>query len=202
MTKPLPIDVCHLYRITDVVRGKFYIGKHRGVQRAAYWGGGKRIKAHVKKHGFQDLKYEILVIADEKYIYDLEKKYVTEEFIKDNPNCLNLCRGGIGGNFGAQPWNKGKKWNDAAREKMRQAKLNKVSNRLGKKNSEEHNLKISLAHTGKTWITDAGRKKLSELNKGKVWERVDCPHCGKNVPWHMRNQKHFEKCDRKELNYA
>ncbi len=202
MTARLPTEVCHLYRITDTVRGKFYIGKHRGSEKSSYWGSGRRIRSHVKKYGSQDLIYEILVIGTEEYIYEIEKKYVTDEFIASNPNCLNLCAGGIGGNMGHGAWNKGKKWDDAAKEKMRLAKLGKVSPRKGAVNSPEHRLKISLARVGKVCITEEARKKLSAINKGKVWERVDCPHCGKSVPWHMRNQKHFDKCERKDFNYA
>jgi hypothetical protein len=198
VTDRLPTGICHLYQITDPNTGKFYIGKHRGTRRAQYWGGGTRIKAYVKKHGYSHLKYEVLVIASEEYIYDLESRYVTEDFIKANPQCLNLCRGGMGGNLGQVPWNKGKPWSDEAKEKMRQAKVGKVGGRLGKINSPEHRAAISAAHKGRTWITDEGRKRLSDAHRGRVWPKVECPHCNRLVSDHTKNRYHFDNCKDKE----
>ena len=198
MTERLPTDVCHLYRITDPNTGKFYIGKHRGARRAQYWGGGKRIKAYVKKHGYSHLKYEVLVIASEDYIYDLEQRYVTEDFIRSNPNCLNLCKGGIGGNLGQTPWNKGKPWSDEIKEKMRQAKLGKPGNRRGSKISPEHRAILSAARRGKTCISEEGRKKLSETHRGRVWPKVECPHCKKIGGIIGMKRYHFDNCKDKE----
>jgi hypothetical protein len=198
VTERLPTDVCHLYRITDPNTGKFYIGKHRGARRAQYWGGGKRIKAYVKKHGYSHLKYEVLVIASEDYIYDLEQRYVTEDFIRSNSNCLNLCKGGIGGNLGQTPWNKGKPWSDEVKEKMRQAKVGKIGNRLGKTNSPEHRAAISAGKKGKVFFTPEHRAKISAKNLGRSFGKVECPYCNKVVAAHTKNRYHFDNCKDKE----
>ena len=87
--------LAHLYKVSDVISGKFYVGKHGGKTQGNYWGSGLLVQRHIKKHGKANMKYEILAIGTQKYIFDLEKAYVDDVFLKANPNCLNLAKGGI-----------------------------------------------------------------------------------------------------------
>lgn len=203
MTAKLDMSVCHLYKVTDTVRGKFYIGKHGGREQKGYWGSGMRIKRHIKKHGLQDMKYEILVIADEQYILDLERKYVTEEFIKANPNCLNLCKGGMGGNLGNSPWNKGLKLPWVGERNVHLHKGNTY--RKGAKHTPETIAKLSLANTGKQpWnkgtvgVMKAWNKGLSMPTKGIPVKKVTCPHCDSVGGINVMKRWHFENCKHKE----
>ena len=191
MTAP---SVAHLYKITDTARGSYYVGKHKGTEQNGYWGSGRRIMRHVKKYGKADLKYEILVIAQEQYIYDLEKKYMQAyECLKD-PQCLNLCNGGVGGNLGGEPYNKGKPTPPEVRKKQSLAKLGKPGVRRGIPHSEETLQKL------RSWkrhpVTEETRLKLSAAHKGRKQKLITCPHCGKvggvtAMPrWHMNRCKH------------
>ena len=167
--------VCHLYRISDVARGKFYIGKHFGTEQKNYWGSGTRIKSHIKKYGRQEMKYEILVIADEQYILDLESRYVTDEFINDNPNCLNLCKGGLGGNLGGIPWNKGKAfmvpWNKGKTNLPPSWNSGKTGVQTawnkGAPMSEKTKAKISASKKG-TKLSDVTRARMTATRLGKA----------------------------------
>jgi predicted RNA-binding Zn-ribbon protein involved in translation (DUF1610 family) len=196
MTARITTNDCHLYRVTDTVQGKFYIGKHAGRIQQGYWGSGKRIRRHIKKYGRQNLKYEILVIADEQYILDLERRYVTDEFIKANPNCLNLCKGGMGGNLGNKPWNKGLVLPKTS-EMMSQIHKGNTY-RLGKKHSAESIQKMIQIHSNrvKTPLSDAGRQAIIKANTGRKYGMLTCPNCGKTggltaMPrWHFDNCKH------------
>lgn len=203
MTARLATDASHLYRVVDTARGKFYIGKHGGREQNGYWGSGKRIKRHIKKHGLQDMKYEILVIADDKYIMDLERRYVTDEFIKANPDCLNLCKGGMGGNLGNEPWNKGLKlpW---VSEMMRRIHKGNTY-RKGAKHTPESIEKLRLAKVGKqAWnkgtvgIMKAWNKGLSMPTKGVAVERVTCPYCKQIGGIGAMKRWHFDNCKEKE----
>jgi len=198
MTARISTSDCHLYKVTDTVRGNFYIGKHNGRIQQGYWGSGLRINRHKKKYGKQDLVYKILVIADEKYIFELEQKYVTDEFIKENPLCLNLCNGGMGGNFNNVPWNKGKKMPDEVRKKQSLAKIGKVGNRKGSTVSEETKTKMSASKKGKTNITEAGRRALSLAHFGRKHKILICPHCNKTGGLTAMPRWHFENCRLKE----
>ena len=89
-------NVAHLYKITNTVTGEYYIGKHNGWTQNGYWGSGNRIQRLIKKYGTDNFKYDILVIADVNYIFELEKKYITTEMVDLDEKCLNLTIGGQG----------------------------------------------------------------------------------------------------------
>jgi hypothetical protein len=203
MTARLATDCSHLYRVIDTVRGKFYIGKHGGREQRGYWGSGMRIKRHIKKYGLQDMKYEILVIADEQYILDLERRYVTDEFIKANPDCLNVCKGGMGGNLGHAPWNKGLKlpWVSEMMTKIHKGN----TYRRGSKHTPETIEKLRQANLGKqAWnkgtvgIMKPWNKGLSLPERCVPAEKVMCPHCNKTGGIGAMKRWHFENCRTKE----
>lgn len=204
MTARLATDCSHLYRVVDTVRGKFYIGKHGGREQRGYWGSGMRIKRHIKKYGLQDMKYEILVIADEQYILDLERRYVTDEFIKSNPDCLNVCKGGMGGNLGQEPWNKGLKlpWVSEMMTKIHKGNTYRLgkkgsSHRKGIKLTQEQKDKISLGKMGKTH-SDESKANMSRSKIGLKQKPVECTYCGKIGGQQTMKRWHFENCKIKE----
>ena len=90
------VQVAHLYKITNTVTGEYYIGKHNGWTQNGYWGSGNRIQRLIKKYGIDNFKYNILVISDVDYIFQLEKKYITPEMVDLDEKCLNLTIGGQG----------------------------------------------------------------------------------------------------------
>lgn len=202
MTARLATDCSHLYRVVDTVRGKFYIGKHGGREQRGYWGSGMRIKRHIKKYGLQDMKYEILVIADEQYILDLEKRYVTDEFIKANPDCLNLCKGGLGGNLGNIPWNKGMVWPEMSKMMSELHKGNAY--RKGAKHTPEAIEKMR--HAQKTRerkpLSEEGREAIRRVHLGIKQPVSQCPHCQKTGGYIAMIRWHFENCKLKENNHA
>lgn len=197
MTARIATDACHLYRVEDVVRGKFYLGKHRGRIQQGYWGSGKWISRHIKKYGKQDLRYEVLVIADEQYIYDLERRWITPEFLAANPNCLNLCPGGIGGNLGNVPHNKGKKASEETKRKQSLAKLGKPSHRKGAKHTSEAIAKINANHP-RTPMSEAGRAAWLAKKIGSKQPLSTCPECGKMGGLWTMKRWHFDNCRHKE----
>lgn len=83
-----------IYKITNKLDGKFYIGKHKTKELDdGYMGSGKLIRRAVKTHGIENFKKEILYIFDnEVEMNEAEKKLVIlcEE-------SYNLCPGGEGG---------------------------------------------------------------------------------------------------------
>jgi hypothetical protein len=73
-----------IYKITNVLNGKIYIGKHSTPDiNDNYMGSGKYIKEAIMKYGIQNFIKEILFIFnDENEAYDMEKQIVNESFIK------------------------------------------------------------------------------------------------------------------------
>ena len=83
-----------VYKVTNKVNGKFYIGKHQTRNLDDdYKGSGKLIKAAIKKYGVDNFAKEILAIFDtEAQMNEAEK-----QFVVIGENSYNLCEGGKGG---------------------------------------------------------------------------------------------------------
>ena len=184
-----------IYKITNTVNGKAYIGQTRHdavadrIPRHFSGHGNIPIKRAVDKYGKDAFTYEILhdgIIPE--FLDDLER----EEIEKHNtliPHGYNLRTGGRGGacleetkqkiseaNKGKTPWNKGRKGVQPSSMK-------------GKKHTDESRLKMSENRKGYTpWnkgITppEEVRRKISKANTGH--------------PTWMKGKKHTEESKRK-----
>ncbi len=83
-----------IYKITNQLNGKFYIGKHKTKDlNDGYMGSGKLIKAAIKKHGIESFEKEIL------YVFDTEAEMNEAEasLVVVGESSYNLCPGGQGG---------------------------------------------------------------------------------------------------------
>jgi hypothetical protein len=87
-----------IYKITNKINGKIYIGKHQTKDlNDGYMGSGKLIQAAIQKYGLNNFDKEILFIfKTEREMNAKEAELVTEEFVKEDTN-YNLCPGGQGG---------------------------------------------------------------------------------------------------------
>lgn len=90
----------YLYRVTNMVNNRVYVGVRRSSvspELDPYMGSGKVLKHAQKKYGMDSFRKEILEIFDTMTAaYKREAEIVTEEFIKD-PLVYNLVPGGKGG---------------------------------------------------------------------------------------------------------
>jgi group I intron endonuclease len=84
-----------IYKTTNLVNGKFYIGKHQTKNLDdGYIGSGKLLRRAVKKYGIENFHKEILHVCEsEKQMNVLEKILV----VPDLELNYNLCDGGKGG---------------------------------------------------------------------------------------------------------
>lgn len=167
-------QIAHLYKVTNLLTNEYYVGKHNGLTQNDYWGSGIKITRQIKKYGKHNFEYKILVIGTTDYIFELEKKYVTEQLIKEDKLCLNLKKGGEGNrnhrqetieklrnrvvteetksklsesHLGQIPWNKGKKMSPEYCEKLKETSYwkNKAGAMTGKVHNEKTKEKMSLA---------------------------------------------------------
>lgn len=175
-----------IYKTTNLVNGKIYIGQHCG-SNPYYVGSGKLLLKAVKKYGRKNFQKEILEYCDNIDHMNERETFWIEKY--DSTNRLigyNIQYGGNG--KGKLPQEqikklsesrKGKKHSKETIKKLREAKQNvseetrkKISEaHKGKKLSEEHRKKISDAGKGREFPEET-RGKISNANKGRVRTRI------------------------------
>ena len=83
-----------VYKITNKINGKYYIGKHQTTNLDdGYMGSGKFIKAALKKHGVENFSKEILHVFETEVEMNLKEA----ELVIVSDLTYNLCDGGHGG---------------------------------------------------------------------------------------------------------
>lgn len=87
-----------IYKITNVVTGKIYIGSHKTENiNDKYMGSGKYLNHAYKKYGLENFSKQILHVYDNPgEMYAKEADLVNEDFIASE-NTYNLKKGGFGG---------------------------------------------------------------------------------------------------------
>jgi len=157
-----------VYKTTNLVNGKIYIGKHQTKDlNDGYMGSGKHLWNSIRKYGIDNFRKEILFTFDnEAEMNSKESELVTEEFVKEDTN-YNLCPGGKGGwgyinTNGLSPMNDGSK-----RHKERCIKAGRASSK-----KQEYLIK-----NDPEWVEmkrikySENAKKQIENNNGKHWSK-------------------------------
>lgn len=87
-----------VYKVTNTVNGKIYIGKHQAKDlNDGYMGSGKNVRRAIAKYGRENFIKEILFVFDnEDEMNAKEAELVTEDFCT-RKDTYNLCPGGQGG---------------------------------------------------------------------------------------------------------
>lgn len=150
-----------IYRITNNINGKTYIGQHKYRDEddpmRYYRGSGILLKQAYQKYGKENFTIEVLYkriqyqdTANSMEIWAIEKER------KENVNgCYNLANGGKG----SHPMSE--------KTKKILAKINKGNKHcLGYKHSEEAKRKISNAHKGHH-LSEETKQKISKTLKGR-----------------------------------
>lgn len=135
-----------IYKIQNILNGKFYIGKHETKNLDdGYFGSGIALQRAVKKYGKENFVKTVLYIFDTEREMDLAERILV---VVDFETSYNLGRGGEGG-----PMFKGKRHSEESKLKMLRNydkypvtdKFRSLMSRVhkGKVTSEETKRKIS-----------------------------------------------------------
>ena len=159
-----------IYRITNLINSKTYIGQHKYKKLDdSYMGSGVYIKRAINKYGIENFKKEILVfnISKKEHIDLLEKTFIASERGKGIAE-YNIANGGKG--------SAGHKMPESAKRKLSErSKGNQYH--TGHHHSEETKRKWSEERKGKNagknnpmygkHFSEEIKKKLSDSHKGK-----------------------------------
>ena len=140
----------YIYKITNNVNGKIYIGQKKGRQVVeSYYGSGKLILAAIEKYSINNFSREILEWCYSKEeLNEREMYWISHYNSRDRLVGYNIA---VGGNVIGMPHSK------ETIEKIR-------SSNIGKKRSAEACEKMRQSHKGKT-LSEEHKKKISETQK-------------------------------------
>ncbi len=144
-----------IYKIVNLVNGKFYIGRH-GTDDLDddYPGGGSLLPTVRKKYGEENLiKYTLFIFYTEKEMMDMEELLVDPK----DPMNYNMCVGGYGGA------------SDYINEKIRKTKLN--NNRKWSEEDKQEMSRDAMTYWDKVRSGEITRKNIIIVNG--VMKRVD-----------------------------
>lgn len=155
-----------IYKVTNKINGKFYIGKHQTKKlNDHYYGSGKKLLAAIKKYGKENFSKEILFVFEtEQEMNDKEKELITEEFVK-RPDTYNVGVGGEGG-----PHFKGRKHTEETLQLIRERSGQPMSD-YTKQLLRENNKRTNASRGAKNSAALKGRPK-SEEHKQKIREAL------------------------------
>lgn len=184
-----------IYKTTNQINGKYYIGKHKTKRRSdGYLGSGRAIKQAIQKYGRAAFHREILEYAEsDDQLNLLEQQYVTEQIVADK-NSYNMVTGGRGGwnyvheNGFCDPKEYGKRGREEFRRRMQSpAYYNAFCERkktklleFYAKGGKNPNLGRKLTDEVKRNISEARKMKPSAGTTGFKWVNRD----GKNKLTH------------------
>jgi hypothetical protein len=91
-------DYHYIYKTTNLVNNKFYIGMHSTSNLDdGYIGSGKILWYSIKKYGRENFKMEILEFLPDRSSLKLRESELVNESLLQDPLCMNLQIGGGGG---------------------------------------------------------------------------------------------------------
>jgi hypothetical protein len=141
-----------IYKTTNLVNGKIYIGKD-SKNDPTYLGSGIILKAAISKYGVDSFKKEVIEECDSKDKLDEREIFWIKEYNTTDRNVgYNVARGGTGGDTTSNHPNK---------DKIIEARNKKVSESLiGHYVSDEARKNQSISHTG--WFDRMAKEEQEE----------------------------------------
>lgn len=164
----------YIYKTTNLLNGKIYIGKrvYRKKDDKWYLGSGIYLNRAIKKYGRENFKKEIIEWCNDKTHLNKREIYWIKQFNAINPKIgYNLSLGGDGGNVGKEAYIKiGNKLRGKKRPKEFGEKISKALK--GKPKSKEHIEKVRRSLLGRTRPKEVIDKMSKSIKKkyAEGWE--------------------------------
>ena len=166
-----------IYKITNLINGKTYIGQHKYKDiNDSYMGSGVLLHRAFEKYGKKNFKKEVLYssIKYKETVDDMERFAIAKERTIGKAE-YNIADGGEGGcgkhseetkRKISKSWDYDKHFTEETKKKMSEAHKGKPSWNKGKHHSDDTKKRISEANKGHS-VTKETKRKISKANKGK-----------------------------------
>lgn len=126
----------YVYKTTNLINGKVYIGKSEKEFTESYLGSGVLLSKAIKKYGRGNFKVELIEYCDTvDNLNDREKFWINEY---NGSSCYNIAEGGTGGNTMGNHPNKKAHYNSISKKISETLKGHIVSDEQRKKQSKSH----------------------------------------------------------------
>lgn len=167
----------YVYKITNLVNGKIYVGKHSTDNLGDnYMGSGIRLRQAYKKYGLECFNKEIMQFyTSEEELNRGEIYWIARLNSTDQNIGYNLAYGGEGGTY------KGYHLTEETKQKISEAKKGK-KHKTHKPFSEEHRRKLSEAKKGRA-CSEETKRKIREALKGKPLNEETKQKMKGRIPW-------------------
>ena len=191
----------YIYRITNLLNGKTYIGQHRYASQCDdYFGSGKHLRLAIEKYGRENFKKEILLsrLPDRKSADTAEIKYIKLEREKGKAE-YNIANGGEG--FRGNHRKDSKEKISRSLKGNQRAKGKNLGNQNAKGNilSETTRKQMGLSRIGNTnnGITLIRCVETGEVHRTLEWKKLGYTNAYSVVHGRQKtcNGKHFVFAD-------
>lgn len=155
-----------IYKITNLINGKYYIGKHQTEDlQDNYMGSGVWIKRAIKKYGKNNFVKELLLVCESKKHMNLAEKILV---VSDKEISYNMKNGGNGGFDHINETHLKKSVITKRKKGCYEPQNNPM---FGKKHSDisRKNMSLNSLGKGKQPKKEETKRKMSEARK-KYWE--------------------------------
>jgi group I intron endonuclease len=159
-----------IYKTTNLINGKFYVGKD-ALNVKSYLGSGKLLKYAITKYGKENFKKEILEVCTKENINEREQYWIKELDARNKKIGYNINVGGDGGGTGPDNPMFGKHPSPERLKQQSEMMSGEGNPFFGRVHSDETKAKISDAHKVEN-LSEETRKRISDAQKGKKMSEV------------------------------
>ena len=168
----------YVYKTTNLVNNKVYIGKSEKPFTTKYLGSGKLLQRAISKYGISNFKVELIEICDNINQLNIREKYWISKYLE---NSYNLAEGGTGGwttrYYTSNNLKKYKEKLSISQKGRRVSDLTKAKLSQINKNRFHGNRELLSSSLKKVWEDPESsynspeyRTKLSDSAKKRVWK--------------------------------
>lgn len=192
----------YIYKTTNKITGKFYIGVHKTNCLAdGYMGSGKVLQTAIKKYGVENFQKDIIEFFDDYSSALLKESEIVSATFLARPDVYNIRQGGLGGfdyiNKHKLNSRAGYKFSDAQKRQISESRKLAVTDEHRKiisARTKERKPALGVKQKHPPKKTKEHKDKISHSLSGIEHKKVTCPHCRKVGGARAMKRWHFDNC--------